>query len=66
MITGPFVKIETQDHGSAFLVTWSKGEVVFHRAFGDLDRAQRFAEGFIGAPLVERTSFGVSMWEAQA
>lgn len=63
MIVGPFVKIETQDHGNAYLVTWSKGEVLLHRAFGDLDRAHRFAEAFIGKPLEQITS---TVWWATA
>ena len=65
MRSGPFVKIETQDHGSAYLVSWSKGEVVLHRAFGNLDRAQGFAEAFIGRTLTERVDFyGMKLWEA--
>jgi hypothetical protein len=66
MRSGPFVKIEMQDHGDAFLVTWSKGEVLLYRAFGDLGRAKRFAEAFIGVPLTEYfDSLGAGVWEAR-
>ena len=66
MRSGPFVKIEMQDHGDAFLVTWSKGEVLLYRAFGDLDRAKRFAEAFIQCPLTENfNSLGAAVWEAK-
>ena len=65
MQSGPFVKIETQDHGEAFLVSWSKGEVTLYRAFGNLDRAKGFAEAFIGRTLTFRQDyFGMPIWEA--
>ena len=65
MQSGPFVKIEMQDHGEAFLVSWSKGEVTFYRAFGNLDRAKGFAEAFIGRTLTCRKDFfGMPIWEA--
>ena len=63
MIVGPFVKIEEMDEGSAFLVTYSRGEVHSHHAFGSLDRAQGFAEGFIGKQLAQITP---TVWWATA
>lgn len=51
MIAGPFVKIQEQDQGNAFLVTWSRGEQHCHRAFGSLEHAKIFSEAFIGKPL---------------
>jgi hypothetical protein len=51
MIAGYHVKIEAQDGGTAYLVTWSRGELRHYRAFGEFERAQAFCESFIGTSL---------------
>ena len=65
MNSGYFVKIERQDQGMAFLVTWSRGELRQHRAFGLLPRAMAFAEDFIGGPLEHNVDqWGGETWWA--
>lgn len=49
MHSGYYVKIEAQDGGTAYLVTWSRGELRQYRAFSNFDRAHGFCEAFIGA-----------------
>jgi hypothetical protein len=56
VIAGTFVKVEPMN--GAFLVTWSRGEIIQHAAFATKRDALIFAEEFIGTELEEVTTFG--------